>query len=334
MSIKNIRLNPAAALIFLVIAMVGSAGCRGKDAEAKDARKASDAVRMFTDGVGRDVEIPVNPQRIVVLHDSNGPAQILSLGVKPVGMATRDGVFHLADQYDLSGVEGIGDYGLMSMETILALEPDLIIGYTFGGQLFYEPSEIESYESIAPFVIMETATSVEDVMAGFGDLLDEQAEVEAQRNRYLRRIAQVRSHLPENLDDIRISVISMAPDNQIYTFGRGWFSSGEVFEDIGFSSYPDNQSSGAAVEQGWLPYVSIEAFSDFDGDVVFYDPWGNDYSDHPLFLGLKAVQAGQAFEWDEDWWGSSYDGLSIILDDLERWFTEIEIDPDVYPNES
>lgn len=297
------------------------------------AESDASATRIFTDGVGRTVEIPVNPQRIVILNDSNGGAQTLSLGVTPVGMTTRNGALELADRYDLSGVTEIGDYNAPNLEAILALEPDLIIGYTFGGDLYYEPSEIEAYEQIAPFVIMETGASVEEVMRGFADLLNAEEEFEALRAHYEVRVAEVRALLPENLEDITISVIQMQDDGLINTFGRGWFSFGEVFEDIGFTSYPPNQAEGQAVETCYPDSQSLETVREFDGDIVFYYATApaNDYSENPLFQQLKAVQAGQAFEWTDDWWGNSYDTLYNILDDLETWFSGTTIDASVYP---
>lgn len=294
---------------------------------------ATTATRSFTDAAGRTVEIPVALRRIVALNDSNGGAQILALGGPLVGMTTRNGALELADRYELSGVEPVGDYNAPNLERIAALQPDLIVSYTFRGEVYDEPAFVEQLEVIAPVVLMETGADVETVMAGFADLLNAEAELNELRSAYEARVAEVRALLPESPDEITISVIQMQDDNQINTFGRGWFAFGEVFEDIGFTSYPENQAGGPAVETCCLDSQSLETLPEFDGDIIFYYVAGpnNDYSDHPLFQQLKAVQAGQAFEWDDDWWGNSYDTLHEVLDDLETWFSSTEIDPDVYP---
>ncbi|MCG8352299.1 MAG: ABC transporter substrate-binding protein, partial [Chloroflexales bacterium] len=294
---------------------------------------ARSATRSFTDAAGRSMEIPTNPQRIVVLNDSNGGAQILALGGNLAGMTTRNGTLELADRYNLSGVAEVGDYNAPNLEQIAALNPDLIVNYTYQGEIYDEPDFTAKLEAIAPVVYMETGASVAEVMAGFADLLGAGTELDAMRSAYEARLAEVRTLLPENLDDVTISVIQMQDNNQINTFGRGWFSFGEVFEDLSFTSYPANQASGPAVETCCLDSQSLETLPEFDGDVIFYYVAGpnNDYSGNPLFQNLNAVKADQAFEWNDDWWGNSYDTLGEILTDLEQWFSTTEIDPAVYP---
>jgi len=308
----------------------GAATPAGQDPTEEE---TSPATRTFVDGAGRTVEIPADPQRIVALNDSNGGAQILALGGSLVGMTTRNGSLELADRYDLTGVQEVGDYNAPNLEKIAALQPDLIVSYTFGGDIYLEPGVMDQLESIAPLVFMETGASVAAVMAGFAELIGAESELEALRSAYEARLAEVRALLPEDLGEVTISVIQMQDNNQINSFGRGWFSFGEVFADLGFTAYPPNQAGGPAVESCCLDSQSLETLPEFDGDVIFYYATGpdNDYSDRPLFQQLKAVQAGQAFEWTDDWWGNSYDTLHEVLDDLERWFSSTQIDPEVYP---
>lgn len=95
----------------------------------------SNATRIYKSLSG-DVEIPAEPKRIVTdMYVSD----LLALGVKPVGAVQYylENPFY-ADQ--VAGIESIGDRAAVSMEKVVALNPDLIITYSD------QASEIESYQ--------------------------------------------------------------------------------------------------------------------------------------------------------------------------------------------
>ncbi|WFR64110.1 ABC transporter substrate-binding protein [Paenibacillus amylolyticus] len=107
----------------------------------------SGATRTYKSLSG-DVEIPAEPKRIVTdMYVSD----LLALGVKPVGAVQYylENPFY-ADQ--VAGIESIGDRAAVSMEKVIALNPDLIITYSD------QASEIESYQKIAPTVVIPYGT--------------------------------------------------------------------------------------------------------------------------------------------------------------------------------
>lgn len=289
--------------------------------------------RPFTDGAGRTVAVPAEPERVVILNDSNGGAQALELGVAPVGMTTRGGEFELADRYDLGDVAGVGDYNAPDLEAIAALRPDLIVGYAFRGETFEDPARIAAHERVAPLALMETGASVEAVMAGFADLLGREARLDALRARDAERPAEVRALLGDGLEDLTVSVIQMEEGEAVSAFGRGWFAFGEALEDLGIAGRPPNQAEDQAVETCRLDARSLETLPEFDADVVLHHVAapGADASDTALFGSLRAARAGQAFAWDDDWWGNTYATRMNVLDDLARWFAETPPRDDVHP---
>ena len=93
-------------------------------------------------------EIEKKPERVVVL-DTGELDDVLSLGIKPVGMVTTEGASpvpsYLEDQ--VKGVETVGTIQELDLEKIASLEPDLILGSQLRADKLYD-----ELDSIAPTV--------------------------------------------------------------------------------------------------------------------------------------------------------------------------------------
>ena len=120
--------------------------------------QAEVATRPFTDDLGRVVNVPLHPQRIVSLHDLDITIPLIELGVPPVashGRTRPDGSHFLRSgalltgvDFDHSTIKFIGTADI-DIEAIVAAKPDLIIT---------EPSRhtpIEQLEKIAPTVSID-----------------------------------------------------------------------------------------------------------------------------------------------------------------------------------
>ena len=70
-----------------------------------------------------DVEVPVNPQRVVVLYLMG---DLLALGIKPVGISTLVGGVDAAIASEVDGITTLGD-GQPNPEAVIALDPLSII---------------------------------------------------------------------------------------------------------------------------------------------------------------------------------------------------------------
>ena len=98
--------------------------------------QAAVPVQSFTDDLGRVVNVPLHPQRIVSLHDLDITIPLIELGVPPVashGRTRPDGSHFLRSGVQLTGVDfdnsnityiGTAD---IDIEAIVAAKPDLII---------------------------------------------------------------------------------------------------------------------------------------------------------------------------------------------------------------
>ena len=128
-------------LTSVFVLMLGLVGCSSSD-------KGSDVnveMRTVTDVKG-EVEIPVNPKRIV---DISGASDILSiLGYDVIGTANSDGYdytkfpTYLEDVLGDAQILGYSMLAEMDVEAIIALEPDLIVISTVQEKMYDQLSKI------------------------------------------------------------------------------------------------------------------------------------------------------------------------------------------------
>ncbi|MGR3468796.1 MAG: ABC transporter substrate-binding protein [Shimia sp.] len=139
--------------------------------------------RTYTDALDRSIEIPVEPQRIVALHDWTLTTPLIELGAPVVGSMGRvrdDGSTYIRPANLILGVDFgnsdiafVGAWDSMDAEAIATLEPDLIIGRARDADV------AANFEAIAPVVLLDETKGmvqryreVADV-AGLSDTFEE-----------------------------------------------------------------------------------------------------------------------------------------------------------------
>jgi len=158
MRTKKINGLVAGLCLLAVFALASGCGQQNEGAAASPQTTAASAssadARTFTDATGREVEIPVNPQRVVTTQYLDA---MLALGVKPVGAPSHV----LNNQYLGELQDGVIDLGSpYNIEKVLELDPDLIITAN--------PDEVETLSKIAPTVVVPWL---------FGDVYDQLREI-------------------------------------------------------------------------------------------------------------------------------------------------------------
>ncbi|MEC1176873.1 ABC transporter substrate-binding protein [Metasolibacillus meyeri] len=159
-------------IVMLVCALFVVAACNNKSDETTSTAKkeaSNDTTRIVTDSVGREVEIPTTPQRVIVDWDLG---HVLAVGVVPVATTTKVmgyGEF-LVDYYKGQEIVDLGDEGAVSLETATNLKPDLII--TYGEE------NVEQYEKIAPTIVFSAHVydNVEAEITAMGEFLNHQED--------------------------------------------------------------------------------------------------------------------------------------------------------------
>ncbi|HEV7346519.1 MAG TPA: ABC transporter substrate-binding protein [Devosia sp.] len=219
----------------------------------------------FTDDIGRVVDIPAAPLRVVSLHDLAITVPLLELGVMPVGShgrTTEEGEPFIRSSdvltgvdFDNSEIEFVGN-SPADVEAIAALEPDLILTTP------WQTAPVEQLEAIAPTLVLDDSKRGElgmhDALAEITGTQDQLAVLKA---RYDGQVAQIKRLI--DTKDISVNVIQ-GVDGQVlswHTYG----ALGKVLRDAGFQ-FPERVD---AIPEGEFARMSGEELPALDADFVF-----------------------------------------------------------------
>lgn len=280
---------------------------------------ACDGRRYDGPGVmGSPLCLPWTPQRIVALDPTFSLGMALELGLPVIG-APLSGMSDAAlkARAEAAGVADLGTFEQPSIERIIALAPDLIVGSGFLGEQAYRTAA-----RLAPTVLV----TPEDWKAFFGILADVTGRGEAARDAfaaYDRRVADIRARMP----DVTVSVVRITPwDFQVYLDAPNAYGPFAVMREAGVrrSAYETGSDGPTVKRPDW------EELAALDGDVLLYIVGGANDSDrsgrheevvsNPLWQMLPAVKTHRMHRVDAATW-MEFSGLASahkVLDDIER----------------
>ncbi|PWW37218.1 MULTISPECIES: ABC transporter substrate-binding protein [Paenibacillus] len=269
-----------------------AAGSESTTSSTETNTDSSGATRIYKSLSG-DVEIPAEPKRIVTdMYVSD----LLALGIKPVGSIKYylENPFY-ADQVE--GIENIGDRGAVSLEKVVALDPDLIITYSDKAE------EIESYQKIAPTVVIPygTFTNVEDEIRGFGELMNKSEEAEAWLKTYDERIEAARAKVKAVIKPEETFSILEVSDKSYYGYGDNFGRGGQaVYRALELTPLEITKKELMGDTQ-WKE-ISREVVGDYAGDHIFLTVGENNknYQGDAIWQSLPAVKNNQVYELEED----------------------------------
>jgi iron complex transport system substrate-binding protein len=274
-----------------------------------------------------ETAIPLAPARVVTLDTQSLMLPLFELGFTGVAgsTGTTEGgrtFFPRMQRYDTTSIEFLGAGGAPSLEKIVALKPDLILGSEYSNKELYP-----QFGQIAPTIYLQTHTRpIKEHVAELAGLVgrgDAAKELEA---KYQARLAELRKALgdPARYD---LSLIAFQSESSYILDAFG--ATTTAFSDAGFT-LPTLWRE--AIEVRKSPTLSLETLPQVDGDVIFARFWsqatGNAMvpaavTSSALWQGLNAVRKGQVYPIDiEQWYGNAYQPLMNILDSFfERLVT-------------
>lgn len=264
-------------LVPLLLCVAGTAGA------------AAGQTQKFTDDLGRVVNVPLHPQRIVSMHDLDITIPLIELGVPPVashGRTRPDGSHYLRSSAQLTGIDfdnsdiqfiGTAD---IDLEAVAAAKPDLIIT---------EPSRhvsVEQLEKIAPTVSIDHLQgSAPRIYAKLAQLTGSEARLAVLERRYREQIAQLKAAV----DTQKITVSVIQANGGKVTVHHAYHALGRVLRDAGFRFPPLIER----IPDGQRIDVSAEQLPELDADFVFAT-WRSDTGGKPQdeLQAMEAVMPG------------------------------------------
>ncbi|MET9972718.1 iron-siderophore ABC transporter substrate-binding protein, partial [Streptomyces sp. NPDC006356] len=259
------------------------------------------------------------PKRVVVL-DVGELDNVVSLGIKPVGLAPTEGSPELPSylKKDAGTPENVGTINNLNLEAIAGLKPDLILGSQLRAADKYD-----ELSQIAPtvFSIRPGFTWKENYLLNAA-ALDKTAEAKAKLAAYDKKVDALDAEL--GADKPTVSMVRYLPDGVIRLYANASFI-GTILKDAGIPRPKNQDIEDLAAE------VSAENIDQADADYIFTGVYGDAKATdksraqgNPLWKNLKAVKAGHAYDVPDETW---YLGLGVtaadeVLGDLEKYLAK------------
>lgn len=295
--------------------------------------------------------VPEDPQRIVTL-DRLSFETLIVLDIQPVGAYSGYMENFQIDFPEIKDrVAGITDVGTLespNVETLVASNPDLIIGDVGRHGQFYD-----DLSEIAPTTLYQFQHSGQwqDVAMFVTDIVDAKAELEQITQQYETRLVALQNIMGESATTKEISVVRIMPRN-VRLYAKDSFL-GSIIADAGLSRPASQDLNDTELQDqhnsSTFYNISDERIDLADGDVIFI--WTTGYTpeiaadaearlaalrEDSLWGSLDAVQRERVFEVGGYWIGSSFIAAHALLDDLFVYVAEVapqEVAPNPFHTE-
>lgn len=247
--------------------------CSGQAAQGQD--PTGQEYRTVTDIEGAEIQVPVEPQKIVTLSEPTLDA-VLALGLLPVGTVAgrgQSGVPHYLSE-KAQEVPLLGSVSELNYEAIGALKPDLILAD--GTSINNRPDVLEILRAIAPLVFCGYAggpwQTNFDVVANAVNQAD---AGRAFKESYSQLTEQVRNELRQEYSGKTFSIVRWQGSGPSLILKE--LPAGQVLTDVGLAR-PEAQDR---LGRGHSEPVSLENIASIDADYMFLGTLGGASHDNP-----------------------------------------------------
>lgn len=275
-------------LIFLLVLLAALflAACNSESMEETDDAAAETTPDTITyESENGPVEVPADPQRVIVLSTYSGNA--MALDVPLVGVDSWSKANPRFESL-LTDVEEVSEDNL---EKIIELDPDLIIGSS-------TMKNIDKLNDIAPTVTF-TYNQVDYLTQHLeiGKLVNKEEEAQAWIDDFKERTQTAGEEIRAAIgEDATVSVIENF-DKQIYVFGDSWGRGTEILYQEMKLKMPAKVEE-MALNDGYYA-LSQEVLPDYMGDYVIFSKdseQDNSFQETDVYKNTNAVKNGHVFE--------------------------------------
>jgi iron complex transport system substrate-binding protein len=294
-------LIPFTLLLLLIISACGNETTDKKSSSAPEEKKTETITYQSETG---PIEVPADPQRVILLSGFTG--NVIDLGVNVVGVdqwSKNNPTF----KEELENVEEVSDE---SLEKIIELEPDLIIGLS-------NIKNIDKLNEIAPTVTYTWGKL--DYLSQhveIGKLLNKEAEAQKWVDDFKKRVEAAGDEIKAKIgEDATVSVIE-SYDKQLYVYGENWARGTEILYQ-GMKLKMPEKVKEVALESGYYT-LSAEVLPEYAGDYVIlskYSDADTSFQETETYKNIPAVKNNRVFEMEGN--GASFSDPITLEKQLE-----------------
>ncbi|WP_010483566.1 ABC transporter substrate-binding protein [Pseudomonas sp. S9] len=272
--------------------------------------------RQVEDAFGNQVSVPASPKRVITLSELDLDAA-LALGITPVGTINGRGQAappRYLDSKALADIKVVGDIDNPNLETLLELQPDLILT----GPV--KPEQLAILNEIAPTVVtFGWARPWQESLQRTANALNRSAAANDLLKGYQARVAQARERLKQHQGET-ISIVRWNPKGPSYMFKDSFASS--IVSDLGLKRPEYQQDPGHTHSMA----LSLESLQLLDADWLVIGTLStsgeavdalHQAEQTPAFKQLSAIQAKRFSAVDGSLWtslGGPQAALQVIAD--------------------
>lgn len=250
----------------------------------KKEESLSDAKRTYLSEAG-EIEVPENPQRIVVLNGAIS-GSVISLKGNIIGIDKWSKMNPLYEPF-LKDVIEVSDENL---EQIIELNPDLIITAS-------TDKNIEKLKQIAPTVSytygkVDYLTQIMEI----GKLINKEKEAKEWETSYKAKVSDLGAKIKEKYGENFTVTVLESFDKQLYIFGKNFARGTEIlYTELNLKM---NTKAEEKVKDGYYA-ISPEVLGEYAGDFIIFskDPQAdNSFQNTEVYKNLEAVKNNRVFE--------------------------------------
>ncbi|MGM0888212.1 MAG: iron-hydroxamate ABC transporter substrate-binding protein [Bacillota bacterium] len=272
--------------ILLLVLIISACGNESAEKEKSSASKKEKSGTITYQSENGPVEVPADPQRVLVLSSFAG--NVMALDVNLVGV---DSWSKMNPNFkELKDVEEVTDENL---EKIIELNPDLIIGLS-------TIKNVDKLKEIAPTVTY-TYGKVDYLTqhVEIGKLLNKEKEAQAWVDDFKKRAKTTGDEIKAKIgEDATVSVFEKF-DKQFYVYGDNWGRGTEILYQEMKLGMPEKVKE-VALKDGYFA-LSLEVLKDYAGDYVILSnnkDQDNSFQQTDTFKNIPAVKNNKLYEAD------------------------------------
>jgi iron complex transport system substrate-binding protein len=310
----------------LLLTACGSSDDTG-DEEAAAADQADDGW-TYVDGSGRETALDAVPERIV-MH-GNAAAALIPLGIRPVGIYADQPIEDdlALSRLDLDGIEIVGEeWGIINVEAVAALQPDLIVAEWWPLEEAYSGLEegtgaaSQQLREIAPIVGPAQGPSIHTMIQDYEELATslgvdlDATDLAADRERFEAAQAEFEAAVAAQ-PDLSVLAVSPTPESLYVAVPK------HAAELADFAAWgldlvvPDTPDDGYE----YWETLSWENADKYQADLIIVDERTypanvEDAERQPSWSFLKAAAADAVAVWPA-YWLRNYADYAAALEEL------------------